>query len=304
MSKKLGRIIVSFVVLYSIFILGQVNNVAAAQVFIKPANGTYTSPYGMRDGVMHYGIDIAASGSSVAVNASATGVISKVADGCSNNGYRGNTCNGGYGNYIIVRHSIAGQTYNTLYAHLKSINVNVGQSVSQGTQIGVMGNSGDSSAQHLHFEIYERDRTAQSQAVDPMPYLNGTKPTISYHTYDGTWATITITSTANVFQYVGYGIIDQLPAGGKYKVYGQREYSADGVLFYNVGSGYVHHAYGTIANHHATVSSTISTYNAPNGSFNRSLAPGTYKVHAAKDGWYNLGTDTWVNANQVLVTKN
>lgn len=304
LKKQFFRVLLSFIVLISILNFAQNDSASAAQVFIKPAEGQYTSLYGMRGGSMHYGVDIAASGSSVPVKASANGVINRVAQGCSNNGYLGNTCNGGYGNYIIVRHNINGQTYDTLYAHLKSVNVSVGQSVSQGTQIGVMGNSGSSTGQHLHFELYEQPRTSQTQAVDPMPYLNGQKPVINYHTYDGTWATITITTRANLFQYVGYGIIGQLEAGGRYKVYGQREYAADGNLYYNVGAGYIHNAYGTIANHHATVSTTINTYNAPNGSFNRQLAPGTYRVHAARDGWYDLGANTWVNANQVLVTKN
>lgn len=273
------------------------------QVFIKPAEGIYTSLYGMRSGSMHYGVDIANSSSNVPVHASAAGVVNKAVGGCSNNGSIGNTCNGGYGNYVIVRHSIDGKTYDTLYAHLQAISVTVGQTVNQGDKIGVMGNSGSSTGQHVHFEIYEKARVSQSEAVDPMPYLKGDKPTANYHTYDGTWATITITQKANVFKNVGYEIIGQLEAGGKYKVYGQREYAADGTLFYNVGSGYVHHAYGTIANHHATVTSTINTYSTPNGAIKRQLAPGTYKVHAAKDGWYNLGTE-WVKADQVLVTKN
>lgn len=106
-----------------------------------------------------------------------------------------------------------------------------------------------------------------------------------------------------MFKNVGYEIIGQLEAGGKYKVYGQREYAADGTLYYNVGSGYIHNAYGTIANHHATVTTTIHTYSSPNGAFKLQLAPGTYKVHAAKDSWYNLGAE-WVKADQVLVTKN
>ncbi|UZN00578.1 M23 family metallopeptidase [Lysinibacillus sp. MHQ-1] len=170
------------------------------QVFIKPAEGIYTSLYGMRSGSMHYGVDIANSSSNVPVHASSAGVINKAVGGCSNNGSIGNTCNGGYGNYVIVRHSIDGKTYDTLYAHLQSISVSVGQTVNQGDKIGVMGNSGSSTGQHVHFEIYEKARVSQSEAVDPMPYLNGDKPTASYHTYDGTWATITITQKANVFK--------------------------------------------------------------------------------------------------------
>ncbi|MFJ7887361.1 M23 family metallopeptidase [Lysinibacillus xylanilyticus] len=149
------------------------------QVFIKPAECIYTSLYGMRSGSMHYDVDIANSSSNVPVHASVAGVINKAVGGCSNNGSIGNTCNGGYGNYVIVRHNIDGKTYDTLYAHLQSISVSVGQTVSQGDKIGVMGNSGSSTGQHVHFEIYEKARVSQSEAVDPMPYLNGDKPTLT-----------------------------------------------------------------------------------------------------------------------------
>lgn len=56
------------------------------QVFIKPAEGIYTSLYGMRSGSMHYGVDIANSSANVPIHASAAGVINKAVGGCSNNG--------------------------------------------------------------------------------------------------------------------------------------------------------------------------------------------------------------------------
>jgi LysM repeat protein len=58
--------------------------------------------------------------------------------------------NGGYGNYIVVRHNNGTQT---LYAHLSSLSVGVGDSVGQGETIGGMGNSGKSTGTHLHFEV-------------------------------------------------------------------------------------------------------------------------------------------------------
>lgn len=58
--------------------------------------------------------------------------------------------NGGYGQYIVVRHSNGVQT---LYAHLSLNNVGVGAYVAQGEVIGGMGNTGKSTGTHLHFEV-------------------------------------------------------------------------------------------------------------------------------------------------------
>jgi LysM repeat protein len=58
--------------------------------------------------------------------------------------------NGGYGQYIVVRHSNGAQT---LYAHLSANSVGVGEYVDKGAVIGAMGNTGKSTGPHLHFEV-------------------------------------------------------------------------------------------------------------------------------------------------------
>jgi len=63
---------------------------------------------------------------------------------------RGSGYNGGYGSYIVIKHSNGTQT---LYAHLSGVNVGVGERVSQGQVIGKMGNTGKSTGTHLHFEV-------------------------------------------------------------------------------------------------------------------------------------------------------
>lgn len=86
------------------------------------------------------GVDIAApTGTSVLASASGEVIISR------SYGY-----NGGYGQYIVVRHANGTQT---LYAHLSENYVFAGSSVVQGQVIGAVGNTGRSTGPHLHFEV-------------------------------------------------------------------------------------------------------------------------------------------------------
>ncbi len=59
---------------------------------------------------------------------------------------------GGYGNKIIINH---GYSYETVYAHLSKIKVRVGQRIKRGEIIGLMGNTGKSTAPHLHYEVHK-----------------------------------------------------------------------------------------------------------------------------------------------------
>lgn len=136
---------------------------AGSSTFILPSTGRFTSGYGGRDigagAESHLGMDIANS-TGTPVVASASGMVSHAGS------------MGGYGNVVILTHSINGQTHSTVYAHLNSINVSVGQSVSQGQQVGGMGNTGRSTGTHLHFEIHVGPwNGARSNAVNPAPYV-------------------------------------------------------------------------------------------------------------------------------------
>jgi murein DD-endopeptidase MepM/ murein hydrolase activator NlpD len=117
---------------------------------IWPASGSISSPFGMRWGRLHAGIDMplpegtglrAADGGTVAI----AGWV------------------GGYGNYICIQHS---GSLSTCYGHLSSIGVSVGQQVSQGQVIGASGNTGNSTGPHLHFEV-----RVNGSPVDPLGYL-------------------------------------------------------------------------------------------------------------------------------------
>ncbi|WP_225434164.1 murein hydrolase activator EnvC family protein [Peribacillus tepidiphilus] len=127
--------------------------------FTRPASGRLSSTFGPRWGKFHYGIDIAARGDVPVVSA---------ADGVVVRAYYSST----YGNCVFISHSIDGQIFTTVYAHLDSISVGTGQTVSKGQMIGYMGNTGRSYGQHLHFELHKGPWTAsKSNAVDPLRYV-------------------------------------------------------------------------------------------------------------------------------------
>ena len=75
--------------------------------------------------------------------------------------YAGN--NGGYGNVVYIDH---GNGYQTRYAHQKSLSVKVGQKVTKGQTLGYMGTTGNSTGNHLHFEIRKNGST-----IDPYDYI-------------------------------------------------------------------------------------------------------------------------------------
>ncbi len=113
--------------------------VAIAVNLIKPISGTVTSRFGSRWGSTHKGIDIGApKGTGIKAAAAGTVILSAY-------GY-----NGGYGNYIVLDN---GSGVQTLYGHCTSLNVKVGQKVSQGQIIATVGSTGRSTGNHLHFEI-------------------------------------------------------------------------------------------------------------------------------------------------------
>lgn len=77
----------------------------------------------------------------------------------------------GYGNLILINHTVDGRTIASGYAHMvtSGIHVRVGDTVNAGQHIGDVGSSGYSTGFHLHFEI--RPGGAQSAPVDPEPWL-------------------------------------------------------------------------------------------------------------------------------------
>jgi hypothetical protein len=135
---------------------------------LRPANKEPGRRYGDKavpgvSSIQHLGNDYG-WGSGWQVYAAASGRVSVVHWSSSR---AANNRSGGYGNYIIIDH---GDGYQTLYAHLPTTVpwVAVGDFVVVHQQIGLMGNTGNASGPHLHFEVRHN-----GSIIDPNPLIGG-----------------------------------------------------------------------------------------------------------------------------------
>jgi murein DD-endopeptidase MepM/ murein hydrolase activator NlpD len=123
----------------------------AAVGVARPAEGVFTSGYGPRWGTLHAGIDIAAPiGTPIYAIMSGTVIDSGPASG--------------YGQWIRIQHDDGSIS---IYGHMSSLGVSVGQYVTAGQYIAGMGSEGFSTGSHLHFEIHPTG----NGAVDPVPWF-------------------------------------------------------------------------------------------------------------------------------------
>ncbi len=120
-----------------------------------PLRGPLHSHFGTRWGRVHSGIDIAVLHTD-RVRAALAGVVTGV-------GYLPRYS--GYGNTVRIRHD---RELSTMYAHLASATVRVGQRVERGEPIGMAGCTGSCTGPHLHFEVKLR-----GEVVDPLPFVRG-----------------------------------------------------------------------------------------------------------------------------------
>jgi murein DD-endopeptidase MepM/ murein hydrolase activator NlpD len=121
-------------------------------LFAMPTRGAFTSGFGYRWGVLHGGIDIANS-IGTPILAAADGVVIDA----------GPTA--GYGMWVKLRHADGTVT---LYGHVNTTTVNIGERVWAGDQIATMGNRGNSTGPHLHFEVLLNG----TDRVDPVGWLS------------------------------------------------------------------------------------------------------------------------------------
>ncbi len=110
-----------------------------------------SSGVGARWGSYHTGLDIPGE-SAFPISASEAGEVVRTNNSCTHNyGKDGSCgCGGGYGNFVIIDH---GNGFLTLYGHMTTTQVEVGDKVKKGQTIGLMGTTGFSTGTHLHFEL-------------------------------------------------------------------------------------------------------------------------------------------------------
>ncbi|AOS65701.1 Peptidase family M23 [Actinoalloteichus hymeniacidonis] len=129
---------------------------AARPKFWVPSTGTFTSGWGLRSfgsrfNENHLGIDIA-NAIGTPIMAAHDGVVTTAGSAS------------GFGLWVKVQ---AADGTTTVYGHIDSYSVRPGQVVKAGEQIAVMGNRGDSTGPHLHFEVWD----ASNQKIDPQAWL-------------------------------------------------------------------------------------------------------------------------------------
>lgn len=134
---------------------------ASASGFLWPIASSHrvTSPFGWRTHPitgrqhLHGGIDIAAP-NGTPIMASKAGVVVISQYGSS------------YGNYVVISHPDGTRT---LYAHMSQRNVSAGDTVRQGQTVGLVGSTGSSTGNHLHFETWTG--SSSSSRVNPMQFF-------------------------------------------------------------------------------------------------------------------------------------
>jgi murein DD-endopeptidase MepM/ murein hydrolase activator NlpD len=119
--------------------------------YVRPTEGRFTSGFGARWGTSHQGVDIA-NEIGTPIYALTDGVVEEAGPAS------------GFGLWVVIRHPDGTQS---VYGHVNRFFVEVGQHVDAGEEIAELGNRGQSTGPHLHFEIWDADGTK----LNPATYL-------------------------------------------------------------------------------------------------------------------------------------
>jgi len=129
--------------------------VAGSSNYVRPATGRVSSCFGWRWGALHAGVDLAAS-IGTPIFAVTSGTVRRAGPAT------------GFGLAVYIGGEDGAVT---VYGHVNRYFVDAGQRVSAGQQIAEVGNRGQSTGPHLHFEVHPSGQM-YAGAVDPVPWLN------------------------------------------------------------------------------------------------------------------------------------
>lgn len=123
------------------------------------------SPYSKSN--PHKGIDFVGQDNINSIMSILPGEVESANNNCPKQGYLGSTCGGGFGNHVVVNTQYNGNTIKIIYGHMEQVDVTTGDKIKQFDKLGVMGQSGNVTGAHLHFEAYYKD-----ELIDPNLILN------------------------------------------------------------------------------------------------------------------------------------
>lgn len=115
----------------------------------------------------HKGIDFVGQDNINQIMSMLPGEVESANNDCPKQGYLGSSCGGGFGNHVVINTQYHGNTIKIIYGHMQEVNVAAGDKVKQFEPIGIMGQSGNVTGAHLHFETYYKE-----QLIDPNLILN------------------------------------------------------------------------------------------------------------------------------------
>lgn len=127
---------------------------------VEPGSTSYTSGFGERWGSQHQGVDLAGPvGTPILAALDGTVVESGTASG--------------FGHWIVIDSNVGGKPVSTVYGHMfeNGLHVKAGQQVRAGDHIADIGNDGESTGAHLHFEYWNGGRLQGGTVVDPISVL-------------------------------------------------------------------------------------------------------------------------------------
>ena len=130
--------------------------------YVKPTSGRTSSCYGFRWGTLHGGVDIAAP-IGTPIYAAHSGVVARAGTAT------------GFGYAVYIRGDDGAVT---VYGHVNEYFVSAGERVDAGERIATVGNRGQSTGPHLHFEVHPSGAMYGGQ-VDPVPWMRARGATIS-----------------------------------------------------------------------------------------------------------------------------